>query len=157
MESTRVISESVPFIPNITKLSERIGITRNSLLAYLHALHDSNLTLNLNKSAYGISKLQKPDKVYLENTNLMYALAYEPVNKGQLRETFFANQLKQQNQIQYAQVGDFLIEGKFTFEIGGKTKNYKQLESLPNAFIVSDDLEYGCGNKIPLWLFGFLY
>jgi predicted AAA+ superfamily ATPase len=153
----QIMAESVPFVPNITKLSERIGITRNSLLAYIHALHESNLTLNVHKNAFGISKLQKPDKIYLENTNLMYALSHEAVNKGHLRETFFANQLKKTHQLQYAPKGDFIVDGAFTFEIGGKDKNTTQIKDLPAAFIVADDIEYGFGNKIPLWLFGFLY
>lgn len=153
----QIIAESVPFVPNITKLSERIGISRNSLLIYLHALHESNLTMNLHKSAFGISKLQKPDKVYLENTNLMYALSHNAVNKGHLRETFFANQLKQSHKMQYAPKGDFIINSTFTFEIGGKDKDNKQIKELPDAFIAVDDIEFGFGNKIPLWLFGFLY
>jgi uncharacterized protein len=153
----QIIAESVPFIPNITKLSERIGLSRNSLLVYLNALHESNLTLNLHKSAFGISKLQKPDKIYLENTNLMYALSHDAVNKGHLRETFFANQVNQNHQLQYAATGDFLVDGQYTFEIGGKEKNPKQIEGLIDAFIVADNIEYGFGNKIPLWLFGFLY
>lgn len=153
----QIIAESVPFVPNITKLSARIGITRNSLLAYLHALNESNLILNLHKNAFGISKLQKPDKIYLENTNLMFALSQDTVNKGHLRETFFANQIKNSHKLQYAPKGDFIVNGKYTFEIGGKDKGQKQIKGINEAYIVSDDIEYGFENKIPLWLFGFLY
>jgi predicted AAA+ superfamily ATPase len=153
----QIIAESVPFVPNITKLSIRIGITRNSLLAYLHALNESNLTLQLNKRVYGISKLQKPDKIFLENTNLMFALSNDIVNKDHLRETFFANQLKQGHLLQYAPKGDFLVDEKFTFEVEGKNKDKSQIRDIENAFIVADDIEYGFGNKIPLLLFGFLY
>ena len=152
-----VISESAPFIPNITKLSERIGITRNSLLAYLNALHESRLTFSAQKPGNGMNILQKPDKVYLENPNLMYALADKQTDIGNVRETFFANQLRKSHQVNLSEASDFLIDGKYTFEVGGKDKGKKQIATLENAYVVADDIEYGMGNKIPLWLFGFLY
>lgn len=152
-----VISESAPFIPNITKLSERIGITRNSLLVYLNALHESRLTFSAQKPGNGMNILQKPDKVYLENPNLMYALADKQTDIGNVRETFFANQLRKNHQVNLSETSDFLIDGKYTFEVGGKDKGKKQIATLENAYIVADDIEYGMGNKIPLWLFGFLY
>ena len=152
-----VISESAPFIPNITKLSERIGITRNSLLAYLNALHESRLTFSAQKPGNGMNILQKPDKVYLENPNLMYALADKQTDIGNVRETFFANQLRKSHQVNLSEASDFLIDGKYTFEVGGKDKGKKQIATLEDAYIVADDIEYGMGNKIPLWLFGFLY
>ena len=153
----QIISESAPFVPNITKLSERIGITRKSLLSYLYALEESHLTIQLHKQASGISKLQKPDQLFLENPNLIYALAFENIEKGNVRETFFVNQLKESHRIQYTDIGDFLIDGKYTFEVGGKKKGQKQITDVQNAFIAADDIEYGFNNKIPLWLFGFLY
>ena len=152
-----VISESAPFIPNISKLSERIGITRNSLLVYLDALHDSRLTMSLQKEGSGISRLQKPDKLFLENPNLMYALASNQADKGNLRETFFANQLRYHHKVNISKESDFLIDHRFTFEIGGKGKGKQQIAGLENAYVAADDIEYGMGNKIPLWLFGFLY
>ena len=152
-----VISESAPFIPNITKLSERIGITRNSLLAYLNALHESRLIFSAQKPGNGMNILQKPDKVYLENPNLMYALADKQTDIGNVRETFFANQLRKSHQVNLSETSDFLIDGKYTFEVGGKDKGKKQIATLEDAYIVADDIEYGMGNKIPLWLFGFLY
>lgn len=152
-----VLSESVPFIPNITKLSERIGITRNSLLSYLHALQESGLTYHLNKDSFGITRLQKPDKIYLENTNLMYALGTKNVDTGTLRETFFANQVKYLHRLTMSDQSDFLIDDKYTIEVGGKEKGYRQLAGLDNAFIAADDIEYGHEHKIPLWMFGFLY
>jgi hypothetical protein len=152
-----IISQSVPFIPNVSKLSDKIGIQRSTLLGYLHYLEEIKLTINLFKEAGGISKLQKPLKIYLENTNLMYALGPGEVNKGNLRETFFANQIRQQHSGSYTAKGDFLIDGKYIFEIGGKDKTRKQIKDLNNAFIAADELEYGYQNKIPLWLFGFLY
>lgn len=102
-----IISESAPFIPNISKLSERIGITRNALLTYLSVLAESKLTYNLLKSAFGISRLQKPDKIYLENTNLMYVLSPSEANIGNIRETFFANQLKKSHQVTMSEASDF--------------------------------------------------
>ncbi len=153
----QIISESVPFAPNITKLSNRIGISRKSLLTFLYALEEGHLTLHLHKRAFGISKLQKPQKIFLENTNLMYSLSKETIQTGDVRETFFANQLKESHRLQYAPKGNFMVNEKYTIEIGGKEKGTKQIESIENAFVVADDIEYGLGNKIPLWLFGFLY
>ena len=152
-----IIAESVPFIPNITKLSEKIGLQRGTLLSYLHYLDEIGLTKNLFKVAEGISKLQKPEKIFLENTNLMFALSAENSNKGNIRETFFVNQLSYQHKVNYAEQGDFTIDMKYTFEVGGKNKKNKQIETVKNAFVLADDIEYGSFNKIPLWMFGFLY
>ena len=101
--------------------------------------------------------LQKPDKVYLENPNLMYALADKQTDIGNVCETFFANQLRKSHQVNLSETSDFLIDGKHTFEIGGKDKGKKQIATLEDAYVVADDIEFGMGNKIPLWLFGFLY
>lgn len=149
------ISESAPFVPNISKLSERIGITRETLLNYLLYLSDANLINNVYKQAKGISRLQKPDKIFLENTNLMHALGN--ANIGNIRETFFVNQLSHANLVEYSNEGDFLVNGNCTFEIGGKQKNNKQIAGIKNAYIAADNIEFGYENKIPLWLFGFLY
>ncbi|HET8828447.1 MAG TPA: AAA family ATPase [Pelobium sp.] len=152
-----IIAESVPFIPNVSKLSDKIGINRATLLSYLHYLDEINLTINLFKDANGISKLQKPAKTYLENTNIIFTLSRENANKGNVRETFFANQLSYQHQLTYTEKGDFMVDEKYVFEIGGKNKSAQQISDLPNAFVAADDIEYGFKNKIPLWLFGFLY
>jgi len=93
----------------------------------------------------------------LENTNLIYALAGDAVQKGNVRETFFANQLKASHKIQYPEKGDFLVNGTHTFEVGGNNKGLKQISDMPEAYIAADGIEYGFGNKIPIWLFGFLY
>jgi predicted AAA+ superfamily ATPase len=153
----QIISESVPFIPNVSKLSERIGVNRNTFTTYLFFLQEANLTRNIYKDASGITLLQKPDKIYLENTNFQYALAPKNTEKGSIRETFLVNQLSYQYQVEYVDQGDFLIDRTYTLEVGGSGKTKKQLQGIPNSFIVSDDLEYGTGTKIPLWLFGFLY
>jgi predicted AAA+ superfamily ATPase len=152
-----IISESVPFIPNVSNLSAKMGINRATLMNYLHYLAEIGLTINLYKEAKGNSKLQKPSKIYLENTNLMYVLSPSKTNTGNIRETFFANQLRDKHLLGYHETADFFVDQTYSFEIGGKDKSGKQINTLKNAFIVSDDIEYGYQNKIPLWLFGFLY
>lgn len=152
-----IISQSVPFIPNISKLSERIGISRVTLLHYINALHESKLILSMSKQAFGISALQKPDKLYLENTNLMYALVGKNIDIGNIRETFFANQLRVKNNIYISNDSNFTVNEQYTFEIGGKKKGFSQISNIENAFIVADNIEYNSNNKLPLWLFGFLY
>ena len=152
-----IISESAPFVPNITALSQKMDLHRTTLMSYLYYLQEVGLSIHLQKNAYGNAKLQKPAKVYLENTNLMYALSPSGSNIGNVRETFFANQLGQKNKISYHKQTDFLINEKYAFEIGGKEKSRKQIKNLENAYVIADDIEYGYHNKIPLWLFGFLY
>lgn len=152
-----VIAQAVPFSPNISKLSQKMEINRNTLLTYFHYLDEIDLTKNLFKENTGISLLQKPMKVYLENTNLMYLLGKEQVNLGNLRETLFANQVGYRHRLNYISHTDFLVDEKYYFEIGGKNKTKKQLENRENSFVVKDNIEIGNGNTIPLWLFGFLY
>jgi predicted AAA+ superfamily ATPase len=153
----QIIAQSVPFMPNISKLSERIGINRNTLISYLYFLNEAHIIKNLYRDAKGISQLQKPDKIYLDNTNLQYAFSTNNANIGNIRETFFVNQLSYKHLVEYTKQGDFRVDGMYTFEIGGPQKTKKQIKDLENAFIASDDIEYGYQNKIPLWLFGFLY
>jgi hypothetical protein len=151
-----IISESVPFVPNVSKLSDKMGVARGTLLLYFHYLAEIGLTINLFKESGGISRLQKPLKVYLENSNLMYALSPRAVNTGNKRETFFANQLGYTHKITYSDRGDFFVDQKYIFEIGGKDKSKKQIATIENSFIAADDIEYGFQNKIPLYLFGFM-
>lgn len=153
----QIIAQSVPFMPNISKLSERIGINRNTLISYLYFLNEAHIIKNLYRDAKGISQLQKPDKIYLDNTNLQYAFSTNNANIGNIRETFFVNQLSYKHLVEYTKQGDFRVDWMYTFEIGGAQKTKKQIKDLENAFIASDDIEYGYQNKIPLWLFGFLY
>lgn len=152
-----IIAESVPFVPNVSKLSEKIVINRATLLSYLHYLSEIGLTRNLFKESYGISRLQKPAKVYLENTNLIYLLAKQNANVGNIRETFFINQLVHKHKVTFTEQTDFKVDDTYFFEIGGKNKTSKQITMLENAYVVADDIEYGYQNKIPLWLFGFMY
>lgn len=152
-----VLSLSVPFTPNISKLSEKVGLTRNNLVQVLHWLSKAHLIHAYYKSGKSVSALNKPDKIWLHNTNLSYALANHQPDIGNLRETFFLSQLAVFNEISLPEKGDFLINKKYIFEIGGKNKTTKQISELNNAFIVKDTIEVGVFNQIPLWLFGFLY
>jgi predicted AAA+ superfamily ATPase len=152
-----IIAVSVPYVPNVSQLSERIGLNRNTLVAYLSFLQEANLTKHLYKDAKGLTQMQKPDKIYLENTNLQYALAREAVNSGSLRETFFMNQLSCKHNIEYAPKGDFIVDRLYTFETGGRNKTDKQIQGIDHSFVVSDQLEIGFQQKIPLWVFGLLY
>jgi predicted AAA+ superfamily ATPase len=127
------------------------------LVAYLSFLQEANLTKHLYKDAKGLTQMQKPDKIYLENTNLQYALAREAVNSGSLRETFFMNQLSCKHNIEYAPKGDFIVDRLYTFETGGRNKTDKQIQGIDHSFVVSDQLEIGFQQKIPLWVFGLLY
>jgi predicted AAA+ superfamily ATPase len=153
----QIVAESVPFIPNIDSLSKRIEIHRNTLLSYLYYLQETQLTNHLHKDISGINRLQKPEKIYLENTNLAYTLAQNNTDIGNMRETFFLNQLSYNHTVEYPNSSDFWIDKKFLFEIGGKSKSSKQIKDQSNAYIVADNIEYGFGNKIPLWQFGMLY
>lgn len=153
-----ILSTNVPFKPNISNLSEKTGISRNMIVEYLFYLNKAKLINSLSAAGKSISTLQKPDKIFLENTNLSFALSPNNTDKGSLREAFFMNQLKNAgHEINLPLKGDFLIDDKFTFEIGGKGKSSKQLSGIENSFIATDDLEVGIGNKIPLWMFGLLY
>jgi len=153
-----IISQSAPFIPNITKLSERTGISRNAMLNYLQVLHESKLTTNTTKPNQGLSLLQKPDKIYIENTNLMYAMTGKQTNIGNVRETFFLNQLHNSGAtINISPISDFIVNNSFTFEIGGPNKDSHQIKDIPYSYIAMDNIEYGTSKKLPLWQFGLMY
>jgi uncharacterized protein len=152
-----IIASSVPFKPNIYELSQKTGIARDTLLRYLHHLQQAHLVLLLQSSKGGKSILSKPEKIYLHNANLMAVLSENNFNPGTVRETFFLNQLMSIGKVKYSPVGDFIFQDKYLFEIGGKNKSGKQLQGSPEAYIISDDIETGYKNRIPLWMFGFLY
>jgi predicted AAA+ superfamily ATPase len=153
----QIISESVPFIPNVSKLSERIGINRNTLVSYLFFLQEAHITNNLYKDIKGITQMQKPEKIYLENTNFQFAFTPKNADVGNLRETFFINQVSYGHMVEYVKDGDFRIDRTYTFEVGGKNKTTEQIQGVKNSFVAADDIEYGNPKKIPLWLFGFMY
>lgn len=151
------IASSVPFTPNITKLSEKIGVSRNMLVQSIKILERAGLVNELYRDNSGIGVLTKPEKLYLNNSNLMYALAKDNTNIGNVRETFFLNQFKGLHEINLSEAADFVIDKSYTFEIGGKNKTKKQILSTENAFVAKDGIEIGFGNIIPVWLFGFMY
>lgn len=152
-----VIAQQVPFKPNLVALAEKTNIHRNSLNNYLHYLEQAKLISLLQPAGKSTASLQKPEKIYLNNTNLLFALAEQQVETGNLRETFFLSQLSVVSKIQMPKKGDFLVDSTYTFEIGGKGKSGKQIDGIKNAWVVKDDLEFPVGNELPLWMFGFLY
>jgi predicted AAA+ superfamily ATPase len=151
-----VIAESVPFKPNIAALARKLDLSRDSVYQYIYQLSDARLLNTLSSEGKGVSTLQKPDKIFLENTNLAFALKNKP-DIGNIRETFVFNQLYNAGfEVNSPKSGDFIFDG-YTLEVGGKNKNSTQVKHLDNYLIVSDDIEIGVGNKAPIWLFGFLY
>ena len=163
-----LLAKSVPFIPDITELARSTDISRPTIYDYLEKLKDARVLLLLQKVGTGYQSLSKPDKLYLENTNLMGALSLTP-DKGTMRETFFANQIinayagyadnrfSANELIAIPKNGDFLIKGRWTFEVGGKNKKEKQISGIPDSYILADEITIGFGKRIPLWLMGFLY
>lgn len=161
------IASSPPFTPNMTKLSARLGLSRNTLLHYLQLLERAELISSLRAASKGVSALQKPDKLFLDNTNLLYALAPEQVNIGTLRETFFLNQLRPLTgqgplpaKVQLPKQGDFLFvtaSESYLFEIGGPQKSAAQIGSAESAFVVADTTQSAHPKRVPLWMFGLLY
>ncbi len=151
------IATSEPFTPNITKLSERVGMSRPALIKALHYLERARLIILLNKPNKGLSALSKPDKVFLNNPNIHYAIDSKNPLIGTVRESFFVNQLSGLYDVHLAGKGDFIINNKYTLEIGGKNKTGKQTKGIKNAHIVKDNIENGTEGVIPLWMFGFLY
>ena len=152
-----IISQSVPFSPKITDLAKNLDVSRNSLLNYLTILERGGLVNLLQSSAKSINSLAKPEKIYLNNTNHIYAFEANKPDIGNLRETFFLNQLQAVSKVTAANRADFTVDDNYIFEVGGKNKGREQIMGLENAYLALDNLEYGFGNKIPLWLFGMLY
>ena len=151
-----IVAESVPFKPNMSRISEMLSISRNNIADYLLYMEEAGMVSQLRFETKGIRGLGKVDKVYLDNTNLVYGLAHENPNKGNIRETFFMNQLRVAYPIVSSVIADFTIDG-FDFEIGGKNKSSKQIKTAAKGFVVKDDIETGFLNTIPLWHFGLLY
>lgn len=152
-----IIAQQVPFKPNLTSLSERTNIHRNSLNPYLHYLEQAQIIRLIHAAGNSVATLQKPEKIYLHNTTLLTALASGSVNTGTIRETFFLDQVSTLHLVGIPKKGDFMVDQSFTFEVGGKRKKQGQIEGVPNSFIVRDDQDIPVGNTIPLWYFGLLY
>ena len=152
-----LISQEVPYKPNISKLSKQIHTSRSKSLELIHLLNQSRLIHSLKTSSRGNSILNKPDKLFLRNPTIINALAHGRQKEGNIRETFFLSQLKNAGySVHYSKNGDFEIDD-YIFEVGGKNKTRKQIKNIPNSYIAADNIEYGYQTKIPLWLFGFLY
>lgn len=151
-----IIAKSVPFKPNMSSLATMLGVSRNNIGDYCLYIEEAGLIAQLRDATGGIRGLGKVDKIYLDNANLIYNLAEEQSEIGNIRETFFFNQLRVDSDVLVSPVSDFLVNG-VTFEIGGRKKGQKQIQDVPDAYIVKDDIVFGYGNVIPLWQFGLLY
>lgn len=151
-----IIAGNVPYKPEATGLANELKVSRNDIPSYLLYLERAGMIGQLRDQTGGMRSLGKTEKIYLDNTNLIFALAEENANIGNIRETFFYNQTRLTLPITSSKVADFEI-GKYTFEIGGKKKGIKQIKNVGNAFVVRDDTEYGAGEFLPLWSFGLLY
>ena len=162
-----LICASKPYELNISKLATKIGINRNTLYQYIYYLNRGKVFNILHHTAKGDNIFSKPEKIYLANANLNYAYC-STIETGTIRESFFVNQLQNyfalhknrshlDEQILATKTGDFLVDDKYTFEVGGKNKSFKQIKDISNSYVIADDIEVGSGAKIPLWLFGFLY
>lgn len=150
------ICVSKPLEFSIDKLASTVGITKTTLYKYIAYLDDAELIKQITHEGKRFAALRKSDKLYLANTNLFEALC---VNRdiGTLRETYFVSNISTKHKLHYIDNGDFLIDEKYTVEIGGRSKSFKQIKDITNSYVIADDLEVGFGNKIPLWIFGFLY
>jgi len=152
----KLICASEPFTLNIKELSNKIGIDRDTLYLYFEYLHRGKIFNVIRAKAKGDNVFSKPDKVYLNNPNLNYSYCNQSTI-GMIRETTFTTFLKPHHELSIPKKGDFLVDEKYLFEVGGKNKSFKQIKDIENSFVVADNIEIGFGNKIPLWLFGFLY
>lgn len=151
-----IISKSTPFKPNFSKIAEMLSASRNNIADYCLYIEEAGLIAQLRNATGGIRGLGKVDKIYLDNANLIYNLAHDTPNIGNIRETFFFNQMRVNSDVIASPIADFLIDD-MTFEVGGKSKGQKQIQGIPKGFIVKDDLEFGHANILPLWQFGLNY
>jgi predicted AAA+ superfamily ATPase len=152
-----LVATAVPFQPNVSKLAADIGVSRNTVMLYLTYLEESRILNLLRSNSSSDAVLAKPEKVFLHHPNTIYALTRTNFQEGTLRECFFYNQVANVYDVTSSVASDFLVDNKYTFEIGGKSKTRKQLKNIKESYIAADNIEYGDGKTIPLWLFGFLY
>ena len=150
-----LIAQMVPFSVKLTELSKSIEAPRQSVSKMLALLKKSALVNLLYNGKNTMGQLAKPEKVYLENSNLMYALTPR-ADIGNIRETFFANNLMRSHEVTFSGKGDFLVDSQYTFEVGGKNKKFDQIKDVPNSYLAIDDIDSGFNKKIPLWMFGLL-
>lgn len=153
-----LLAETVPFEVGITKLATTIGVHRNTVIEYLGYLQKARILNLLYSDNKSVKKMQKPDKIYLENANMIYTLAPHEVQIGTVREAFAVNQLLSDHEVEYGKVaGDFKVDGHYVFEVGGKSKTFDQIADLPCSYILADEIETPLRHKLPLWIVGFLY
>ncbi len=151
-----IIAENVPLQPNVDRLAVSLGTTRDTLLKLLYKLDKAEILELLTVELKNYKKLVNPEKIILGNTNLMYALSPR-IETGTLRETFFIDQCASVGTVQMPPKGDFLVNGKYLFEVGGEGKTFDQIADIPNSYLAVDGIETGYGARIPLWMFGLLY
>ena len=152
-----ILAQSCPQTPRMTELYSQLETDRNQGLRMLYILDRANLLNILSSKKSTLKNMAKPDKIYCDNPNIMYSLT-ENINIGTKRETFFLNQLKSAgHEVLYPDKGDFIVDEKYLFEVGGKDKSFNQIKDIPDSFLAIDDVEIGRGNRIPLWMFGLLY
>ena len=150
-----IIANQVPFIPKMNDFYQEMKTSREQGLKLLNILEDANMISTLKSPVKALKHISAPDKIYLDNTNMLYALS-EDAQIGTVRETFFMNQLSKSGRVSLPEKGDFKVDGKYLFEVGGRKKSYEQIKDEKNSYLALDSIEIGNGNKIPLWLFGFL-
>lgn len=151
-----IIAKSVPFKPNISSIATMLGASRNNIADYCLYIEEAGFIAQLRDATGGVRGLGKVDKIYLDNTNLIYSLGREASDIGNIRETFFLNQMRVGHDVIASPVSDFLIDD-MTFEVGGKNKKQKQIQGIEKAYVVKDDIEAGYMNVIPLWQLGLSY
>ncbi len=160
-----MLAINVPFIPNITDIAKATNISRPKVYEYLNHLESAKIINSIRTKEKGYNIMSKPEKLFMQNTNISYALTSK-IDIGSARESFFVNQIKNyynanikliDDTIFSSKQGDFLVDDKYTFEVGGKNKSFKQIKDIENSYVISDDIEIGFKNKIPLYLFGLLY
>ena len=151
-----MLCQSEPYDINISKLCGAVELNQRTLYKYMGILQSAGLLRILGAKSNGISIISKPEKLYLDNTNL-FSIFCDSAKEGTTRETFFASTVSYTNSISYPKSGDFILNETYTFEVGGRNKGFDQIKDIDNSYVVADDIEIGVGNKIPLWLFGFMY
>ena len=151
------LCDNVPYEVNIAKLASFLKLNKATVLSYLSGMKKAELLHLLYSSNVSVTKMQKPDKIYVHNPNILFALGSRE-NIGTVRECFFVNQLSKGHTVEYGKTsGDFLIDGRITVEVGGKDKSFEQIADIPDSYVFADEMEFPVGKKLPLWLAGFLY
>ena len=153
-----MLCASEPYEVDITRMSAQSGLKRETILNYLNFMDKAKLIQLLYCDKVNVKRLQKPDKIYIDNPNMLYAWATTPVKIGNVRETFVVNQLTAKHNVEYSKTqGDFLVDRKFTIEVGGEDKDFRQIKGVPDSYVLADNIETAFGHKLPIWTIGFLY